>query len=162
MGLSTYFSTFPLFCLQVHKGYRFGKFQVIIVGKHYMYLRTASPNAMPMKVAIAMPKMPARIPGTIIEFHSLAVAIPQAVVGPPTLAFDAISNNFRSNPNSFPNPRITARWTAIWIRAKKKILGAVLMTLHMFPLAPTTAKNTCISQTVANKKSLMTDKRNWK
>lgn len=98
---------------------------------------------MPIKVAMAIPKMPTRIPGTIIELHSFVVAIPQAVVGPPTLAFDAMSNNFRSKPSSLPSPRITARWIAIWKKANINMLGAVLMTLHMFPLAPTTAKNTC-------------------
>lgn len=57
----------------------------------YMYLRTKTPKAIPMKVAIEMPKMPARIPGTTKELQPLAVAIPQAVVGPPTLALEAIS-----------------------------------------------------------------------
>ena len=33
--------------------------------------------------------MPAKIPGTTKLLHSLAVAIPNAVVGPPMLAFDA-------------------------------------------------------------------------
>jgi len=109
-----------------------------------MYLRTLHPNAMPRKVAMAIPKIPARIPGTTMELHPLVVAIPQAVVGPPTLALDAISNDFRSKPSSFPNPRVRARWTAIWMRQNKNILGAVLMTFQMFPLAPTTVKKTCI------------------
>jgi len=121
-----------------------------------MYLRTLHPNAMPRKVAMAMPKIPARIPGTTMELHPLVVAIPQAVVGPPTLALDAISNNFRSNPSSFPNPRVTARWTAIWMRQNKNILGAVVMTFQMFPLAPTTAKNTCVQ---SNGTKMMSDSR---
>lgn len=107
-----------------------------------MYRRTALPKAIPRKVAVAMPKIPASIPGTTKEVQPLAVAIPQAVVGPPTLAFDARRSNFRSNSNSFPNPRITARWMPIWTRANKKILGAVVMTFPMLPLAPITAKNT--------------------
>lgn len=119
---------------------------VVMIVKFYMNLRTVTPKTMPRKVAIAIPNMPARIPGTTKELHPLAVAIPQAVVGPPTLAFDAISNSFRSKRNSFPSPRITARWTAIWTRANMKILGAVLMTFPMFPLAPTTVKNTCHSK----------------
>lgn len=108
-----------------------------------MYFKTIIPNPIPRKVAIAIPNIPARIPGITIELQPLAVAIPQAVVGPPTLAFDAISSNFWSKPSSFPRPRIMARWTAIWTRENKKILGAVLMTLHTFPLAPTTAKKIC-------------------
>lgn len=75
----------------------------------YIFFSTVNPNPIPRKVAMAMPKMPARIPGIIMEYHSFAVAIPQAVVGPPTLAFDAISNNFKSKRNSLPNPRITTR-----------------------------------------------------
>lgn len=35
------------------------------------------------------------------------------------------------------------RWTATWIKANAKIPGAVLMTFHMLPFAPTTAKKTC-------------------
>jgi hypothetical protein len=110
--------------------------------KNYMNFKTVTPNAMPRKVAMAIPKMPARMPGTTKEVHPFAVAIPHAVVGPPTLAFDARSNNLRSMRKSLPSPRITARWIAIWTRANRKILGAVFMTLHMFPLAPITAKNT--------------------
>lgn len=109
-----------------------------------MYFKTIIPNPIPRKVAIAIPKIPARIPGITIELQPLAVAIPQAVVGPPTLAFDAISNDFRSKRSSFPRPMIMARWTAIWTKANTKMLGAVLMTLHTFPLAPTTAKKTCL------------------
>lgn len=108
----------------------------------HMNLRTACPKAIPRKVAIAMPKMPARMPGTTRELHPLAVAIPQAVVGPPTFAFDAISNDLRSKRSNFPKPRMIARWTAIWTRENKKMLGAVVITLLMLPFAPTTVKNT--------------------
>lgn len=97
---------------------------------------------MPRKVAIAIPKMPARIPGTIKEVQPLAVAIPQAVVGPPTLAFDAIRSNFCSNPSSLPSPRIMARCTAIWTEANAKMPGVVLITFQILPFAPTTAKKT--------------------
>lgn len=108
-----------------------------------MNLRTASPKAIPRKVATAIPKIPARIPGTTKEIHPFAVAIPQAVVGPPTFAFDAMSNCFNSTRSSFPTPSITARWTAIWIKANRKILGAVLRTFDMLPpLAPMNVKNT--------------------
>lgn len=68
-----------------------------------------APKAAPRKVAMEMPKIPARIEGTISEFHPFAVAIPPAVVGPPTFAFDANRSSFRSKRNSFPKPRITAR-----------------------------------------------------
>ncbi|GER51033.1 protein kinase superfamily protein [Striga asiatica] len=108
----------------------------------HMNLKTASPKKMPRKVAIAIPKMPAKIPGTIKEVHPLEVAMPQAVVGPPTFAFDASSKSLSSKPNIFPSPSMIARWTPIWTRANKKILGAVVITFRMFPLAPTTAKNT--------------------
>ncbi|KAG6758132.1 hypothetical protein POTOM_038468 [Populus tomentosa] len=57
----------------------------------HMYLRTFAPKAEPRKVAKAIPKMPARMPGTTNELPPLAVAIPHAVLGPPTVAFDAIS-----------------------------------------------------------------------
>ena len=126
----------------------------------YMYFKTFTPNAMPRKVAMAIPKMPARMPGTTIELHPFAVAIPQAVVGPPTLAFDAKSNSFRSKRKSFPNPRITARWTAICTRANIKILGAVFMTFQIFPLAPITAKNTCFSRKKVTKKHVTSCKVN--
>lgn len=112
-------------------------------GIFYICLRNVNPKPMPRKVAIAIPKMLARIAGTINEPHPLAVAIPHAVVGPPILAFDAKSNSFKSKRNSFPSPRITARWTVTWTRANTKMLGAVLMTFHTLPLAPTAAKNTC-------------------
>lgn len=115
----------------------------------HIYWRTVTPKPMPRKVAIAIPKMPARIPGTINELHPFAVAIPHAVVGPPTLALDAKSNSFRSKRKSFPNPRMTTKWTAIWISANMKILGAVFITFHTLPLAPTTAKNTCFAKCVA-------------
>lgn len=98
---------------------------------------------MPRNVAIEIPKMPAKMPGTTKEPQPLAVAIPQAVVGPPMLAFDAKSKSFKSKRNSFPNPRITARWTVTLIKANMKILGAVNMIFRMLPLAPTTAKNIC-------------------
>lgn len=77
----------------------------------YKCLRTIVPNPSPRNVAMEIPKMPARIPGTIREPHPFVVAIPQAVVGPPILAFDAMSNSFKSKRKSFPNPRIMARWT---------------------------------------------------
>lgn len=85
--------------------------------------------------------MPARIPRTTKELQPLAVAIPQAVVGPPTLAFEAISSNFFSRPSSRPTPRITA----IWIEANAKMLGVVLITLQILPLAPITTKKTYYS-----------------
>lgn len=107
-----------------------------------MYLSTATPKPMPRNVAIAIPKIPARILGTTKVFHPLAVAIPQAVVGPPTLALDAKSSSFKSKRSNLPTPRITAKWTDTWIRANRKILGAVFMTFHMLPLVPTTVKNT--------------------
>lgn len=105
-----------------------------------MKFRTLTPKAMARKVAMAIPKMAARMPGTTKVLHPLAVAIPHAVVGPPTLAFDATSNSFWSKRNSFPNPRITARWMAIWTRENMKMLGAVFITFNIFPVAPTTAK----------------------
>lgn len=74
-----------------------------------MCFKTVTPNPMPRKVAMAIPNIPARIPGTTREFHPFAVAIPHAVVGPPTLAFDAMSNNFKSMRKSLPNPSMTAR-----------------------------------------------------
>ncbi|KAI9159686.1 hypothetical protein LWI28_000931 [Acer negundo] len=52
---------------------------------------------MPRKVAMAIPKMPARIVGTTREPQPLAVAMVHAVVGPPMLAFDARSNSFKSS-----------------------------------------------------------------
>jgi hypothetical protein len=78
-----------------------------------MYCKTFRPNPMPRKVAMEIPNIPARIPGKMREVHPFAVAIPHAVVGPPTLAFDAMSNNFKSKRKSLPNPSIKARWTVI-------------------------------------------------
>lgn len=121
--------------------------------QNYMNLRTSCPKAIPRKVAIVIPKIPARMPGTTKEIHPLAVAIPQAVVGPPTFAFDAMSNCFSSNRSSFPTPSITARWTPIWTKANRKILGAVLITFNMLPLAPMNAKNTCYSMNAKRTKS---------
>ena len=107
-----------------------------------MCWRTNTPKAIPRKVAMAIPKMPTRIPGTIKEVQPFVVAIPQAVVGPPTFAFDAISSSFSSIPISFPAPRITSRCTVICTNANTNMPGVVLMTLLMLPLAPITAKNT--------------------
>lgn len=112
----------------------------------YMCLRTNIPNPIPTNVAMEIPNIPARILGATKEAHPFAVAIPQAVVGPPTLALDAKSNIFRFIPNSFPKPRITIRWTVTWTKANIKILGAVLMTCQILPLAPTTAKKTCFKE----------------
>lgn len=64
---------------------------------------------MPRKVAMETPKTPERIPGTTREFHPLAVAMAQAVVGPPMLAFDARSSSFMSIQNSFPRSKVIAR-----------------------------------------------------
>ncbi|KAI5005441.1 hypothetical protein ZWY2020_032684 [Hordeum vulgare] len=69
---------------------------------------------MPRKVAMAIPRMPARIPGTTREAQPLVVAIPQAVVGPPTLALDAMSTSFLSIPSILPAPMITIRCMAIY------------------------------------------------
>jgi len=110
-----------------------------------MCFRTNDPNPIPRNVAMAIPKMPASIPGTIRELQPLAVAIPQAVVGPPTFALEAINSSFRSNPSSLPTPRITARWTAIWTKENAKMPGVVFITFAMLPFAPTTAKKTCCS-----------------
>lgn len=97
---------------------------------------------MPRKVAMAIPKTPARIAGTVRELQPLVVAIPQAVVGPPTLALEAINSSLLLNLSSFPTPRTTARCTANWTRTNAKIPGVVLMTFEMLPLAPTTVKKT--------------------
>lgn len=80
---------------------------------HDMPLRTIRPNAMLRNVAIEMPKMPARMPGTTRDLQPLAVAIPHAVVGPPTLALEAMSSSFLSNFSSFPTPRMIMRWITI-------------------------------------------------
>lgn len=112
----------------------------------YMLLRTSIPKPIPRNVAIDIPNMPTRMPGTTKVVHPLAVAIPQAVVGPPMFAFDASNISFWSIWNSFPNPSITTRWTDTWTNANKKILGAVLITFHTLPVAPRTAKNTCGKQ----------------
>ncbi|CAA7406800.1 unnamed protein product [Spirodela intermedia] len=90
-----------------------------------------------------IPKIPAKIAGTIRELHPLAVAIPQAVVGPPTLALEANSRSFLSNPSNFPTPSMIARWTTNCTKANAKTPGVVFITFHMLPFAPTTAKNTC-------------------
>lgn len=55
------------------------------------------------------PKTPKRIPGTTREVHPFAVAMAEAVVGPPMLAFDARSSTFMSIQNSFPSAKVTAR-----------------------------------------------------
>jgi len=107
-----------------------------------MRCRTKEPNPIPRKVAMAIPKMPARIAGTVRDHHPLVVAIPQAVVGPPTFALEAIRSNFWSSPSSLPNPRIRARCTDNWMKANAKMPGVVLMTFEMLPVAPTTVKNT--------------------
>lgn len=95
-----------------------------------------------MYVAIEIPNMPTRIPGTTKEPQPLAVAIPDAVVGPPMFAFDAKSSSFRSRFSNLPTPSITARCTVTCINANIKMLGATLITFHTLPLAPNTAKNT--------------------
>lgn len=107
-----------------------------------MFLRTKKPNPIPMNVAIEIPKIPASTPGTTKELHPLAVAIAHAVVGPPTLAFEPISNNFLSIPRNFPIPRVIERWTMTWTKANKNISGAFVIASEMFPLAPTTEKKT--------------------
>ncbi|CAA7411108.1 unnamed protein product [Spirodela intermedia] len=110
----------------------------------HIFFRTVNPRPIPRNVAIDIPKIPTRTAGTTREPHPLAVAIPQAVVGPPTLAFEAKSNNFLSKPRSFPTPSIKDRCINNWIEAKARILGAVFTTFHTLPFAPMTVKNSCI------------------
>ncbi|KAK9060875.1 hypothetical protein SSX86_018055 [Deinandra increscens subsp. villosa] len=105
------------------------------------------PKKYAMYVATEIPNIPTRIPGTTKEPQPLAVAIPDAVVGPPMLAFDATSSSFRSKFSSFPSPSITTRCTVTCINANIKMLGATLITFHTLPLAPNTAKNTCHQNT---------------
>lgn len=87
--------------------------------------------------------MPARIPGTTKDSQPFALAIPQAVVGPPILAFDAKSNSFNQAGTSFLIQEPPQDGWLLELVSNMKILGAVLMTFHMLPLAPTTTKNTC-------------------
>lgn len=75
----------------------------------HIYFKTATPKPIERNVAMDIPNMPARIPGTINVFQPFVVAIPQAVVGPPTFAFEASNNSFGSNPRIFPIPKMTAR-----------------------------------------------------
>lgn len=74
-----------------------------------MCLRIITPNPMPRKVAMETPKIPASNAGTTKDTHPFALAILHAVVGPPTLAFDAKSNNFKSKRKSFPNASTRTR-----------------------------------------------------
>lgn len=108
----------------------------------YIRCRIDNPNPIPRKVAMEIPKMPARTPGTVKELHPLVLAIPQAVVGPPILALEAISSVFRSNPRSLPTPSMRTKCTVSWTKANAKMLGVVLMTFEMLPFAPTTVKKT--------------------
>lgn len=102
-----------------------------------------------MYVAIDIPNIPTRIPGTTKEPQPLAVAMPDAVVGPPILAFDAKSSSFRSKRSNFPSPSTTIRCTVTCIKANTKMLGATLITFQILPLAPNTAKNTYIIKIVS-------------
>ena len=76
---------------------------------NHILLRTVTPKMIPRKVAMAMPKMPARMDGTRSVLQPLAVAIPPAVVGPPTFAFDARRISRISNFINFPIPIIIVR-----------------------------------------------------
>lgn len=114
-----------------------------LVEHDHILLNTVRPKAIPKNVAMAIPKMPTRIEGTSKVLHPLAVAIPPAVVGPPTLAFDASKISRISNLNNLPTPMIMPRWTAIWAKLKKNNAGAVLITLCTLPFAPTVAKKIC-------------------
>lgn len=79
---------------------------------NYIHLRTKIPKPMPWNVAKEIPYIPTRISGTIKELHPLAVAIPHAVVGPPTFWHLTLKVRALGQiPSSFPNPRVTTSWT---------------------------------------------------
>uniref|UniRef100_A0A0A8ZTR3 Uncharacterized protein n=1 Tax=Arundo donax TaxID=35708 RepID=A0A0A8ZTR3_ARUDO len=115
-----------------------------VLHENYILLSTNMPKPMPRNVAVDMPKMPTRMPGTISELHPFAVAMAAAVVGPPTLALEAMSRDFLSSPTSLPTPSTTARWTVTYTSANANTLGTLVTASTTLPLAPTTVKNTCM------------------
>ncbi|PON58186.1 hypothetical protein PanWU01x14_167850 [Parasponia andersonii] len=108
----------------------------------YIYFCTVNPNPVARKVAIngntkTTSKNPRNDHTSPTHF---AVAVPDTVVGPPTLEFDAISNNFRFKENiAWPiQGSLQDEQRNMDSKENMKILGAVQITLQMFPQAPTT------------------------
>ncbi|PON96992.1 hypothetical protein TorRG33x02_073710 [Trema orientale] len=100
---------------------------------------TVNPNPVARKVAINGNTKTASKNDHRSPTH-FAVAIPDTVVGPPTLEFDAISNNFRFKGNIAWPIQGSMRDEQCNMDSKEimKIFGAVQITLQMFPQAPTT------------------------
>jgi hypothetical protein len=71
--------------------------------------KTAVPKESPMNVATAYPNTPVSIAGTTSDRHPFDAAIAAAVVGPPTLLFDAISKSARRSPNLSPTNTVNPK-----------------------------------------------------
>lgn len=104
--------------------------------------RKIGPSANAMPVALAYPRIPINRAGKTSESHCLALAMAAAVVGPPTLAFDAKYNS-RAGKRKIPRPNVInmPKWTAICAVLKANTKGALVKTSCMDPAAPEAAKN---------------------
>lgn len=97
---------------------------------------------------MAYPRIPISKAGKTNRFHSFAVAIAAAVVGPPTQAFDARYSSFGFNLKiKRPIPINEIKWIAICNAENKNKDGAFCHTNLIDPAAPEAAKNICINIT---------------
>lgn len=108
-----------------------------------LILLKIGPKPRATKVAMVYPSVPISRLGTMLDFQPLDAAMPAAVVGPPTLAFEANSIDRRLHPVILPKPRSRPRCIKTCNKANRKSAGAFRATCAMDPFAPTAAKNTC-------------------
>ena len=76
----------------------------------------------------------------------MLAAIAAAVVGPPTLALEAMSRSARFIPSFSPACTVKYRCVITCMKLKKNSAGAVDAICRIEPLAPMTTKNNCIAK----------------
>ena len=97
-------------------------------------------TATPTPVAIAYPNMPVSSAGSTSDRQFLFAAMPAAVVGPPTLAFEANTSSRRGKFIDLPTPTVTRKCTMICMEVWRNRAGAIRITVGMWPMAPVTEK----------------------
>ena len=96
-------------------------------------------------MADAYPRIPTNNAGKVKRFHSFAVAIAAAVVGPPTFALLARYNSFAGSLKiNLPMLMREQKCRAICSAEKRNSDGADSMTSRIDPAAPDAAKNICM------------------
>jgi hypothetical protein len=88
--------------------------------------------------------VPHGIAGSTSLSQRRATAIAAAVVGPPTLALEAMITSNRSSRTRAPAASTNSRWAARITAANTNSTGPTFSTVATLALAPITAKKICI------------------